>query len=158
MFFFGSTIDIDLKIVRSTNCWFTRSTMDDYKFCVRFLCDFFIKTNTFGSDLGTFEVLLLKSNSDGRKIKIIYHGFIRKLLKLLAFLVKAWKQHLLKILFIIDNSWEQYTDTTGTDLDVFFAETLNKNLKDRNFLLEIESLLVRLAKDKMWVNSTTLPF
>jgi encore-like protein len=46
-----------------------------------------------------------------------------------------------------DSSSEQYTDTSGADLEVFIPETLNKNSKDRAFMLRVEQELVRLAKD-----------
>ncbi|XP_065166582.1 cAMP-regulated phosphoprotein 21 isoform X2 [Atheta coriaria] len=46
-----------------------------------------------------------------------------------------------------DNSSEQYTDTTGADLEIFIPETLNRNQKDRNLMLRIEEELVQLAKD-----------
>lgn len=52
-------------------------------------------------------------------------------------------------LFITDSSSEQYTDTTGVDLEQFIAETLNRNGKDRALMLRIEQELVSLAKDKM---------
>lgn len=51
------------------------------------------------------------------------------------------------ICFAIDNSSEQYTDTTGADLEIFIPETLNRNQKDRNLMLRIEEELVQLAKD-----------
>ncbi|XP_049823795.1 cAMP-regulated phosphoprotein 21 isoform X3 [Aethina tumida] len=47
-----------------------------------------------------------------------------------------------------DSSSEQYTDTTGVDLEVFIPETLNRNAKDRALMLRIEQELVTLAKDK----------
>lgn len=47
-----------------------------------------------------------------------------------------------------DSSYEQYTDTTGVDLELFIPETLNRNAKDRAFMLRIEQELVGLAKDK----------
>lgn len=47
-----------------------------------------------------------------------------------------------------DNSSEQYTDTTGVDLEIFIPETLNRNAKDRALMLRIEQELVSLAKDK----------
>lgn len=49
---------------------------------------------------------------------------------------------------VADNSSEQYTDTTGVDLDLFIPETLNRNAKDRALMLRIEQELVSLAKDK----------
>ncbi|KAF5281814.1 hypothetical protein FQA39_LY05028 [Lamprigera yunnana] len=48
-----------------------------------------------------------------------------------------------------DSSSEQYTDTTGIDLEHFIAETLNRNAKDRALMLRIEQELVSLAKDKI---------
>ncbi|XP_044264691.1 cAMP-regulated phosphoprotein 21 isoform X2 [Tribolium madens] len=48
-----------------------------------------------------------------------------------------------------DSSSEQYTDTSGADLEVFIPETLNRNAKDRAFMLRIEQELVSLAKDKI---------
>ncbi|KAF5274789.1 hypothetical protein FQR65_LT00372 [Abscondita terminalis] len=48
-----------------------------------------------------------------------------------------------------DSSSEQYTDTTGVDLEQFIAETLNRNAKDRALMLRIEQELVSLAKDKI---------
>lgn len=48
-----------------------------------------------------------------------------------------------------DSSSEQYTDTTGVDLEQFIAETLNRNAKDRALMLRIEQELVNLAKDKI---------
>lgn len=51
-------------------------------------------------------------------------------------------------LSILDSSSEQYTDTTGVDLDLFIPETLNRNAKDRALMLRIEQELVSLAKDK----------
>nr|XP_008195354.1 PREDICTED: cAMP-regulated phosphoprotein 21 isoform X3 [Tribolium castaneum] len=48
-----------------------------------------------------------------------------------------------------DSSSEQYTDTSGADLEVFIPETLNRNAKDRAFMLRIEQELVSLAKDKV---------
>ncbi|XP_045481660.1 cAMP-regulated phosphoprotein 21 isoform X1 [Harmonia axyridis] len=47
-----------------------------------------------------------------------------------------------------DDSGEQYKDTTGTDLNVFIPETLNRNPKDRAFMLRIEKELVSLARDE----------
>ncbi|KAL3288473.1 hypothetical protein HHI36_002916 [Cryptolaemus montrouzieri] len=47
-----------------------------------------------------------------------------------------------------DSSSEQYTDTTGIDLEIFIPETLNRNAKDRALMLRIEQELVNLAKDK----------
>ncbi|CAH1975871.1 unnamed protein product [Acanthoscelides obtectus] len=47
-----------------------------------------------------------------------------------------------------DSSSEQYTDTTGIDLEQFIPETLNKNSRDRALMLRIEQELVNLAKDK----------
>ncbi|XP_063918685.1 cAMP-regulated phosphoprotein 21 isoform X3 [Zophobas morio] len=47
-----------------------------------------------------------------------------------------------------DSSSEQYTDTSGADLEVFIPETINRNAKDRAFMLRIEQELVSLAKDK----------
>ncbi|XP_017778860.1 PREDICTED: cAMP-regulated phosphoprotein 21 isoform X2 [Nicrophorus vespilloides] len=46
-----------------------------------------------------------------------------------------------------DNSSEQYTDTTGVDLEKFIPETLNRNAKDRALMLRIEEELTQLAKD-----------
>lgn len=46
-----------------------------------------------------------------------------------------------------DSSSEQYTDTTGIDLEVFIPDTLNRNAKDRALLLRIEQELVSFAKD-----------
>ncbi|KAJ8925531.1 hypothetical protein NQ315_009370 [Exocentrus adspersus] len=46
-----------------------------------------------------------------------------------------------------DSSSEQYTDTTGVDLEQFIPETLNRNAKDRALMLRIEQELVNLAKD-----------
>ncbi|RZB54402.1 cAMP-regulated phosphoprotein 21, partial [Asbolus verrucosus] len=48
-----------------------------------------------------------------------------------------------------DSSSEQYTDTSGADLEVFIPETLNRNAKDRAFMLRIEQELVNLAKDRV---------
>lgn len=48
----------------------------------------------------------------------------------------------------LDSSSEQYTDTTGVDLEQFIPETLNRNAKDRALMLRIEQELVNLAKDK----------
>ncbi|CAG9813177.1 unnamed protein product [Phaedon cochleariae] len=48
-----------------------------------------------------------------------------------------------------DSSTEQYTDTTGIDLEMFIPETLNRNAKDRALMLRIEQELVNLAKDRM---------
>lgn len=48
-----------------------------------------------------------------------------------------------------DSSSEQYTDTSGADLEVFIPETINRNAKDRAFMLRIEQELVSLAKDKV---------
>lgn len=50
-----------------------------------------------------------------------------------------------------DSSSEQYTDTTGVDLELFIPETLNRNAKDRAIMLRIEQELVNLAKDKTCV-------
>ncbi|XP_060536408.1 cAMP-regulated phosphoprotein 21 isoform X3 [Cylas formicarius] len=47
-----------------------------------------------------------------------------------------------------DSSSEQYTDSTGIDLEHFIPETLNRNAKDRALMLRIEQELVSLAKDK----------
>lgn len=47
-----------------------------------------------------------------------------------------------------DNSSEQYTDTTGVDLETFIPETLNRNMKDRALMLRIEEELLSLAKDQ----------
>nr|CAH7760110.1 unnamed protein product [Callosobruchus chinensis] len=47
-----------------------------------------------------------------------------------------------------DSSSEQYTDTTGIDLEQFIPETLNRNSKDRALMLRIEQELVNLAKDR----------
>ncbi|KAG5870285.1 hypothetical protein JTB14_002056 [Gonioctena quinquepunctata] len=47
-----------------------------------------------------------------------------------------------------DSSSEQYTDTTGVDLEQFIPETLNRNAKDRALMLRIEQELVNLAKDR----------
>ncbi|XP_069703503.1 cAMP-regulated phosphoprotein 21 isoform X2 [Periplaneta americana] len=46
-----------------------------------------------------------------------------------------------------DSSTEQYTDSTGVDLQQFITDTLNRNQKDRILLLKIEQELVNLAKD-----------
>jgi encore-like protein len=46
-----------------------------------------------------------------------------------------------------DSSTEQYTDSTGVDLQQFIMDTLNRNQKDRILLLKIEQELVNLAKD-----------
>ncbi|XP_043651077.1 protein encore isoform X3 [Drosophila teissieri] len=46
-----------------------------------------------------------------------------------------------------ENSSEQYTDYGGTDLLVFFRDTLNKNLKDRNILLKIEKDLIDFVQE-----------
>ncbi|KQS43527.1 protein encore isoform X5 [Drosophila erecta] len=46
-----------------------------------------------------------------------------------------------------ENSSEQYTDYGGTDLLVFFRDTLNKNLKDRNLLLKIEKDLIDFVQE-----------
>lgn len=61
-----------------------------------------------------------------------------------------FKQCLSKFSFfiILDSSSEQYTDTTGVDLELFIPETLNRNAKDRAIMLRIEQELVNLAKDK----------
>ncbi|XP_025830022.1 cAMP-regulated phosphoprotein 21 isoform X2 [Agrilus planipennis] len=48
-----------------------------------------------------------------------------------------------------ESSSNQYTDTTGIDLDQFIAETLNRNAKDRAFMLRIEQELVNFAKDRL---------
>nr|XP_023018412.1 cAMP-regulated phosphoprotein 21 [Leptinotarsa decemlineata] len=47
-----------------------------------------------------------------------------------------------------DSSCEQYTDTTGVDLEKFIPDTLNRNAKDRALMLRIEQELVNLAKDR----------
>ncbi|XP_044745223.1 cAMP-regulated phosphoprotein 21 isoform X2 [Coccinella septempunctata] len=41
----------------------------------------------------------------------------------------------------------EYKDTTGIDLDIFIPETLNRNPKDRAFMLRIEKELLSLARD-----------
>nr|XP_036672348.1 protein encore isoform X2 [Drosophila suzukii] len=46
-----------------------------------------------------------------------------------------------------ENSSEQYTDYGGTDLMVFFRDTLNKNPKDRNILLKIEKDLIDFVQE-----------
>uniref|UniRef100_A0A1B6DE93 cAMP-regulated phosphoprotein 21 n=2 Tax=Clastoptera arizonana TaxID=38151 RepID=A0A1B6DE93_9HEMI len=46
-----------------------------------------------------------------------------------------------------DNSMEQYTDSSGIDLEQFIENTLNRNPKDRLLLLKIENELVSLIKD-----------
>ncbi|XP_016969143.1 protein encore isoform X2 [Drosophila rhopaloa] len=46
-----------------------------------------------------------------------------------------------------ENSSEQYTDYGGTDLLVFFRDTLNKNPKDRNILLKIEKDLMEFVQE-----------
>ncbi|XP_016965653.1 protein encore isoform X3 [Drosophila biarmipes] len=46
-----------------------------------------------------------------------------------------------------ENSSEQYTDYGGTDLLVFFRDTLNKNPKDRNILLKIEKDLIEFVQE-----------
>ncbi|XP_070071875.1 protein encore isoform X3 [Drosophila takahashii] len=46
-----------------------------------------------------------------------------------------------------ENSSEQYTDYGGTDLLVFFRDTLNKNPKDRNILLKIEKDLIEFIQE-----------
>jgi len=46
-----------------------------------------------------------------------------------------------------ENSSEQYTDYGGTDLLVFFRDTLNKNPKDRNILLKIEKDLIDFVQE-----------
>lgn len=57
---------------------------------------------------------------------------------------KTW----VKFLFgCTDSSTEQYTDSTGVDLQQFIMDTLNRNQKDRILLLKIEQELVNLAKD-----------
>lgn len=57
---------------------------------------------------------------------------------------KMW----VKFLFgYADSSTEQYTDSTGVDLQQFIMDTLNRNQKDRILLLKIEQELVNLAKD-----------
>lgn len=50
--------------------------------------------------------------------------------------------------YISDDSFEQYTDSNGTDLLQFFRETLNKNTKDRNTLIRIEKDLLALVLDQ----------
>ncbi|KAL5289953.1 R3HDM1 family protein [Megaselia abdita] len=47
-----------------------------------------------------------------------------------------------------DSSTEQFTDSNGVDLIGFFKETLNKNIKDRNTLLQIEEDLIDLVDEK----------
>ena len=49
---------------------------------------------------------------------------------------------------ITDSSTEQFTDSNGVDLISFFKETLNKNAKDRNTLLQIEEDLIDLVEEK----------
>ncbi|XP_046809206.1 protein encore isoform X1 [Lucilia cuprina] len=46
-----------------------------------------------------------------------------------------------------ENSNEQYTDYGGTDLLSFFKETLNKNVKDRQFLLKVEKDLIEFVQE-----------
>ncbi|XP_065362350.1 protein encore isoform X4 [Calliphora vicina] len=46
-----------------------------------------------------------------------------------------------------ENSNEQYTDHGGTDLLSFFKETLNKNVKDRQFLLKVEKDLIEFVQE-----------
>ncbi|XP_017058640.2 protein encore isoform X2 [Drosophila ficusphila] len=46
-----------------------------------------------------------------------------------------------------ENSSEQYTDYGGTDLLLFFRDTLNKNPKDRNILLKIEKDLMEFVQE-----------
>ncbi|XP_017098359.2 protein encore isoform X5 [Drosophila bipectinata] len=46
-----------------------------------------------------------------------------------------------------ENSSEQYTDYGGTDLLMFFRDTLNKNPKDRNILLKIEKDLMEFVQE-----------
>ncbi|KAH8303841.1 hypothetical protein KR018_011625 [Drosophila ironensis] len=46
-----------------------------------------------------------------------------------------------------ENSSEQYTDYGGTDLLMFFRDTLNKNPKDRNILLKIEKDLMDFVQE-----------
>ncbi|XP_034658114.1 protein encore isoform X5 [Drosophila subobscura] len=46
-----------------------------------------------------------------------------------------------------ENSSEHYTDFGGTDLLMFFRDTLNKNPKDRNILLKIEKDLIDFIQD-----------
>ncbi|KAJ8969375.1 hypothetical protein NQ317_002008 [Molorchus minor] len=57
-----------------------------------------------------------------------------------------------------DSSSEQYTDTTGVDLEQFIPETLNRNAKDRALMLRIEQELVNLAKDKSLLMIKTFNF
>lgn len=52
------------------------------------------------------------------------------------------------LLQISDSSTEQFTDSNGVDLIGFFKETLNKNIKDRNTLLQIEEDLIDLVDEK----------
>lgn len=52
------------------------------------------------------------------------------------------------VYLVSDSSSEQYTDTTGVDLEQFIPETLNRNAKDRALMLRIEQELVNLAKDR----------
>lgn len=63
-----------------------------------------------------------------------------------------WLRHIQNVNVFSDSSSEQYTDTTGVDLEQFIPETLNRNAKDRALMLRIEQELVNLAKDKGWVN------
>lgn len=51
-------------------------------------------------------------------------------------------------LFVVENSFDQFTDQSGVDLIKFFKETLNKNAKDRSMLLKIEKELYELAIDR----------
>ena len=55
---------------------------------------------------------------------------------------------IIKLLSILDNSTELYTDSTGIDLEHFIAETINRNQKDRTVLLRIEKDLIEFVKDK----------
>lgn len=52
-----------------------------------------------------------------------------------------------------ENSNEQYTDHGGTDLLSFFKETLNKNVKDRQFLLKVEKDLIEFVQEGRWAIS-----
>ncbi len=47
----------------------------------------------------------------------------------------------------LDSSTENYSDSTGTDLQQFLTDTLQKNKKDRMFLLKIEQELTQLVKE-----------
>ena len=77
------------------------------------------------------------NNTSGFISRGLYQVDLKKIMSIFIFLVFTNSE----------NSNEQYTDHGGTDLLSFFKETLNKNVKDRQFLLKVEKDLIEFVQE-----------